>query len=178
MLVDGQVKGSATTAADGIYTITTDPLSDGPHVITAINGASPASAGLNVTIDITPPSLQSASFNFDVPAQNLQFNFSEDITASIQVGDLALFNDTTMTPIATGAMSVQLDGANQRATWSFPGYANGYLPDGNYTATIAADNEPRSASQHASIEDDLRTERIGIAREQSLGGAINSDASS
>src|SRR5207249_8155750 len=51
ILVDGQAKGSATTGADGIYMITTDPLSDGPHVITAINGASPASAALNVTID-------------------------------------------------------------------------------------------------------------------------------
>src|SRR5947208_279355 len=73
-----------------------------------------------------------------IPAPHVQFNFSEDITASVQVGDLALFNNTTMTSVAPASMSVQLDGANQRATWSFPGYTNGYLPDGNYTATIAA----------------------------------------
>jgi hypothetical protein len=140
ILVDGQAKGAGTTGADGIYTITTASLSDGARVITAINGASPTSTALNVTIDTMPPSLQSANFNFDVPAQNLQFDFSEDITASVQVSDLALFNNTTMSPIAPGTMSVQLDGGNQRATWSFPGYTNGYLPDGNYAATIAAAN--------------------------------------
>ena len=28
----------------------------------------------------------------------------------------------------------------KRATWSFPGYSHGYLPDGNYTGTIPAAN--------------------------------------
>jgi hypothetical protein len=145
LLVDGKVVGNTTAGADaGGWGITlSSPLSDGVHAVTVtattINGASVPSAPLNVTIDTAPPALQSVAFNFDTPpVQTLPFTFSEDVTASIDVGDLTLTNSTQNFTVTTDKLAVSLDGANRRAIWSFPGYFNGFLPDGNYTATIAA----------------------------------------
>jgi hypothetical protein len=144
ILVDGQSSGVGAANGSGVYTITAFPLGDGPHTVTAIattlDGASNTSGALNATIDTIRPTLLSAPFLYDVPAQTVRFNFSENVTPTVQVGDLALVNNTTSTTVPTANMAVQLDAGNARANWSFPGYSHGVLPDGNYTATIAAAN--------------------------------------
>ena len=60
ILSDGVSVGSAATSATGTYSVTTGVLADGNHVITAqskdaAGTLSPASAGLNVTIDTVAP---------------------------------------------------------------------------------------------------------------------------
>jgi hypothetical protein len=147
IFVDGIANGAGVATAGGVYTITTSAIADGTHLIAVASTVSGVtsldSVGLSVTIDTVRPTLPSASFNFDLPGQplNLVLNFSEDILASVQTGDLSLnYVDPNGVPgsVPAASMSLVPDSANHRATWSFPGYLNGVLADGNYTAAIAA----------------------------------------
>jgi hypothetical protein len=94
------------------------------------------STGTHWTLDTSAPSVTSVSF-VAAGAQNLRYGFSEDVSASLTTPDLTLFNLTTGTTINPGAMTIAYDGTTNTATFSFPGLANGVLPDGSYRATLS-----------------------------------------
>jgi beta-galactosidase len=88
---------------------------------------------------VTPPSVISSHFQYAGPEQ-LQVQFSENVGASITASDLTLVNQTTGQTIATSSISVSYDSFSNTATFTFPSFAGGMLPVGNYQATIAASN--------------------------------------
>ncbi len=99
----------------------------------------PAAAAVVLTPpDTTAPQInQSALIIADGP-HRLQVTFSENVSASLQNGDLKLRNTTTNTLIASALTSTTYDALNNTATWTFPGIAGGILPNGNYRVTFTA----------------------------------------
>jgi len=60
------------------------------------------------------------------------------VGASISSDDLELKNETTGQTIAPSLTHVDYSPGNHVAVWTFPGFAHGMLPDGNYTARLKA----------------------------------------
>jgi GH25 family lysozyme M1 (1,4-beta-N-acetylmuramidase) len=97
-------------------------------------------ASLQVNYAIPRTAVTSSSYNFNLPSgqgQTLTFNFNLNVGASLTRTDLTLTNTTTGQPIPSANIAVSYDNATNVATFSFPGYLNGILPDGNYTATLS-----------------------------------------
>lgn len=88
--------------------------------------------------DATPPTVLGSSFDPAGARQELKFTFSENVGASLSAADLVLRNLTTNQVVPAGAINVSYDAGTNTATFTFAGFANGALPDGNYRATIAA----------------------------------------
>ena len=65
-------------------------------------------------------------------------DFSEDVSASISVGDLVVRNVLTDESIAVADMAVAYDATHDKATWTFPGLPGGSLPDGNWEVSLLA----------------------------------------
>jgi subtilisin family serine protease len=82
--------------------------------------------------DRVPPKVLGSQFAF-ATAQGLVVQFNEDVSGSLAVGDLALLNLTTNTPVATAGFTLTYDSATHTATFN----VNGILPDGNYLATFS-----------------------------------------
>ena len=79
--------------------------------------------------DLEPPQVVASAFTFETQ-QAIAFTFDEDVSASLDPGDLLVTNTTTgqsFTPFAAS-------GGNPTATFAFAGL----LSDGNYTATLPA----------------------------------------
>ncbi len=85
--------------------------------------------------DTTPPTLTGSSWVYQ-SQQAIVFQFSENVSASLDTNDLALVNQTTATTVPAANIALSYDAATNTATFTFPGYANGVLPDGNYRATL------------------------------------------
>jgi hypothetical protein len=94
-------------------------------------------SNFNVIADSTPPNVISSSFTFNSPPMSLDFQFSEDVQASVSAGDLLLQNLTTGATISTGNLVFEYVAGNT-LTFRFPGYSLGDLPDGNYLAMLPA----------------------------------------
>jgi subtilisin-like proprotein convertase family protein len=91
------------------------------------------------------PAVSSSTFAFDGPGSTLpnaphrlSFTFSVAVGNSIDPSDLQLLNTTTNQTVPTGNIAVSYNAGTNTATYTFPGYTNGILPDGNYTATLLA----------------------------------------
>jgi hypothetical protein len=65
-------------------------------------------------------------------------SFNENLQATLAAADLALLNQTTggTVPAANIALNYVVSPSN--ATFTFPGYASGVLPNGNYQASLPA----------------------------------------
>jgi len=91
--------------------------------------------------DVTLPVVTETAFNYTLPApaaaHSISLRFSENVGASLALSDLVVANSTSSTVISSGAMAL-VYGVDNRATITFPGLPGGVLPDGNYTATLAA----------------------------------------
>lgn len=89
----------------------------------------------------------------DVVANDFQFNpgvrrgvspmaftaaFSEDVSAFLSSSFLELFNHTTNQPVPAADIAVAWDAPTLTATFTFPNYLGGLLPDGVYQARIRA----------------------------------------
>jgi hypothetical protein len=83
-------------------------------------------------------SVTQSNFLFETAPQRLTFRFSANVQPSLSVSDLVLRNLTTNTTVAPSLMSLTYDAATNTATFAFPGYTGGQLPDGRHRATIAA----------------------------------------
>ena len=85
--------------------------------------------------DTEPPQVTGAAF--DVAADAVAIQFSEDVSESIGPDDLVVKNLTTGEVISSGAIHATWDAKARTARWTFPGYPSG-LPDGNYHAALSA----------------------------------------
>jgi subtilisin-like proprotein convertase family protein len=83
---------------------------------------------------------QFAFDGFTLPAapHRLSYTFSQAVGNSIDPSDLQLVNTTTSTPVPTGNVAVSYNSGTNTATFTFPGYTNGVLPNGQYSATLLA----------------------------------------
>jgi GH25 family lysozyme M1 (1,4-beta-N-acetylmuramidase) len=99
-------------------------------------------ASLQANYAIPRTGALSSAFNFNLPpgtGQTLTVQFNLNVGASLTKSDLTLLNTTTGQTIPSA--NIQLSGYNPAtnlATFTFPGYTNGVLPSGNYTATFSA----------------------------------------
>jgi hypothetical protein len=77
---------------------------------------------------------------FTLPAapHRMSYTFSQNVGASIDPSDLMLVNTTTSTTVPTANIAVSYNAGTNTATFTFPGYPNGVLPNGQYTATLLA----------------------------------------
>jgi parallel beta-helix repeat protein len=88
--------------------------------------------------DDLAPTVQTSNFLFLTAPQSLQYVFSENIGATLAVADLLLENLTTVQTVANANIAQSFDTATNTATFTFPGFPLGALPDGNYRATLIA----------------------------------------
>jgi hypothetical protein len=132
-------------ATGGTYSITTSALADGAHAITATatdraGNTSSVSNALTVTIDTVKPAIVDApNFIVDAPRMAVLVPFTEDVSTSVGSDDLLLTNLTTGAVVPVSSISVVYQSPHT-ATFTFAGFANGVLPDGNYSASIPAAN--------------------------------------
>jgi hypothetical protein len=84
------------------------------------------------------PSVTSASF--DAQSRHaLVFTFSGDVNASLDVSDLVVQNLTDRTTLQQDEVALSYNADTNTATFTFPFFANGQLPPGNYFATLHHD---------------------------------------
>ena len=88
--------------------------------------------------DAGPPIVASAQFFYLTAPQSLRFTFSENVGPSLGVSDLLLKNLTTGATVPGAALALNYNTGGDVATFTFPGYPQGTLPDGNYRATLTA----------------------------------------
>jgi hypothetical protein len=100
-----------------------------------------------VGVDDVAPAVVIADINVDgvdapgrngAKRQSIDVQFSEDVSLTIEQGWLELTNLTTGEVVPAGYIAVTYDSATNTAHFTFPGYANGVLPDGNYAGRIHA----------------------------------------
>jgi hypothetical protein len=170
---DGVNIGSAT--APGTTTTITPPgaILDGAYTFTArqtevSKSQSSATNGISVTIDTVAPAFASAgAFGFETAPQQIVYQFSEDVQASLASGDVSLMNNTTpAAPLPT--RSFVYTAASNTAALQF----SSTLPDGEYTAQLAAANVTDIAGNALAAPDTLnffflaadgtRDEKVGI----------------
>jgi hypothetical protein len=93
-----------------------------------------------VQSDNISPSVTAMSFNYNVPAgqkPSLTFRFSEDVSRQLSVAYLDLKNVNTNEAIPPQNLLLSsYDPATNTATFTFPGYQDGVLPDGSYATRI------------------------------------------
>jgi subtilisin-like proprotein convertase family protein len=82
--------------------------------------------------------VSTAGFPSQSGSMRLVFTFDRDVGASITPDDLELKNETSWQIIPVSLTHVDYSSNSHTAIWSFPGYAHGILPDGNYTARLKA----------------------------------------
>lgn len=92
---------------------------------------------LPVNVDDVAPSVLTADFVIDGPVMSVAHTFSEALTFNFGLGFLYILNLDTNEPIPFANMAVDYDPGTFTVTHTFPGYANGVLPDGNYRMTLA-----------------------------------------
>jgi hypothetical protein len=81
----------------------------------------------------------SAGFHLDPGSpMSVQLVFSGNVSASLSTADLTVTNQTDSTVIPTASLALSYNPGNNTATLTFPGFANGVLPDGNYQVVVNA----------------------------------------
>ena len=132
--------GTATADANGLWTVTSAPLNDGAHSLTAkasdVNGTSSASTTLTVTIDRREPSLVSAVLNGTL----LTLTYSEALDGSaaaasafaVSVGGAA----RTVGSVVTSGTTVTL--ALDAGATTYQTVTVGYTPPGSGAVTADA----------------------------------------
>lgn len=103
-----------------------------------------AAGQLGLTLaNITPnPRVFDQLFYLDDGGEQLFYvQFTRDVSLSLDASDLILTNRTTGFTLPQSYIDVVWEPSLNTATFSFPGYyPEGYLPDGNYRATILAES--------------------------------------
>src|SRR5438093_11169408 len=83
------------------------------------------------------PVVTSTVFNYQT-GRSFAVTFSANVGASISSADLVLYSLTERTTVPTAKIAVSYNSTTNVATFTFPGFAGGILPDANYQATIYA----------------------------------------
>jgi hypothetical protein len=100
----------------------------------------------SIQTDAVAPAVLQAGININgVPGfadsgtkQSVDVQFSENVSGLISPASLALTNLTTNQVIPTANIAVEYELATNTAHFTFPGYPNGILPDGDYSGKILA----------------------------------------
>ncbi|MEX2188999.1 MAG: lamin tail domain-containing protein [Pirellulales bacterium] len=85
--------------------------------------------------DSIAPLVTSSSVDLSVAPQRLQFVFSEEVL--IAATNLTLTNSTTSETVPSGSIAMSYNTSTNTATFTFPGFAGGVLPSGDYTASLS-----------------------------------------
>ncbi len=123
-----------TNLADGTYTVYVVGKNDAGVYQTDAQ----ATASRTWVVDTIAPTVSSSVFNYQLAAQSLVVKFSEDVGSGLAKSALTLTDLGTNTSVDLSKIDFAYDAASHVATFTFPGFANGRLPDGNYRATIDA----------------------------------------
>jgi glucose/arabinose dehydrogenase len=125
--------GQVTTFATGIAgPVDIDVAADGSlYYLERGNGG-------RVRRIVAAPNVQAAAFNYQSAPHQLLYVFNTDVSSSLSPADLLVENLTTGQSVPTSSIAMTYDDSTNVATFAFPGYARGLLPDGNYRATIRA----------------------------------------
>jgi GH25 family lysozyme M1 (1,4-beta-N-acetylmuramidase) len=92
---------------------------------------SPFNFPISGIVDGTAPTCDASSFDHQSASRPVRFAFSENVSASLSLGDLTVTNLATNTPVP--ASSFSYDSGTNTATFLLPA-----LEDGNYQAVLAA----------------------------------------
>jgi hypothetical protein len=132
------LSGTPTSAAPWVESIVRVSMSDGR--LTLSNDPAGSNQKIDYidvnTADVTPPTVQSAAFHYNVAPHALSFVFSEDVGASLGAGDVTLQNLTTGQTIPGAELALSYNSATNTATLTKTGPP--VLPDGAYRATVHA----------------------------------------
>ncbi len=94
------------------------------------------------SIDAIAPQVVAAGFDegdvLQEDVHTLTFQFSEDVSNTLEVNSLVLINTTTNMVIPNSVMELVYDLGTNTASFTFPGYFAGRLPAGEYSASLAA----------------------------------------
>jgi beta-galactosidase len=121
-------------------------------------------------IDNTPPSVVGSSVQHTAPEQ-LQVQFSKDVSTSLAASDLVLVNQTTGETVDPANVAVSYNSATNTATFIFPGYPGGFLPVGNYQATISAASVTDAAGNPLTA--DFNTPILQIVGDWDVSGQLD-----
>ena len=105
----------------------------------------PAFSATHVLQNPPPPTIVSAAFLYEGAPHQVQFVFSQDVRGSLGTPDLTLLNLTSGAIYPIASQSLTYNPATKTARFSFPGFTNGVLTDGNYRATLNAAGITNSA---------------------------------
>jgi hypothetical protein len=126
-----------------------DALPDGSHTATirvsssvsvAVANRSAFSLALSFTVDTVAPTVVGTNYNWNIAPQQFSAEFSETVPGSVQNSDLILEHQTTDTTVPSASIAVAYDDQNDTAVFTFHGFLNGILPDGEYKATLGTDS--------------------------------------
>jgi uncharacterized delta-60 repeat protein len=129
--------GDDLTVDLGGLSSTYEPLGSGKGRYSFFGARKPVEFSL-IDHDFTAYPPRIVSFAFDRPLhQEVRWQFSEDVSSSLQVDDLVLRNVTTGQTVPASDLRLIVEGAGLYTTarWS----PVGLLPDGYYEATLPAD---------------------------------------
>jgi hypothetical protein len=152
------VKAIADAGTGGIVSITdAGPIAEGVHVYIAQqlpNGGtpSPLSPPLSVRIDRSAPLDVMHGFRLRSAPMSMTFQWNEDLGPTISASDLLLENLSTGLAVPTASLALSYDALSHIATYRFPGFAHGILPDGDYRATIRGADVADAAGNAMSAE--------------------------
>ncbi|MEZ0267134.1 MAG: S8 family serine peptidase [Phycisphaerae bacterium] len=107
-----------------------------------VTSAGQAITNLNFANQPPPSAKGTAAFAFQTAPQRVTITFDKDVAGQMSADDFTLFNDTSQQAVAT---TFAYTAATRTATFT---YAAGVLPDGNYTATLAASGFGQGGGLH------------------------------
>jgi hypothetical protein len=173
LFANGTAVGSATASGTTTTITPSGIFADQKYDMTATQtepGKLPSSPTgiLTITIDTVAPTIATPSaFAFESLPQQIAYSFSENVGPSLVSGDVSLANNTH-SGATLPTRSLAYDSNTNQATLQF----NSVLPDGEYTATLAAANVTDVAGNALSATDTLnffflagdgsRNETVGI----------------
>jgi V8-like Glu-specific endopeptidase len=123
--------------------------------------------------DNIAPTVTSDQFQFETAPQELRFAFSEDVSASLSPSDLILQDLTHGTTVPPSSIHVSYDFGNNTAIFTFPGFANGVLPQARYSAKLVA-GSIQDAWGNPLAADYIKTFRF-LAGDANGDGRVNFD---
>lgn len=125
---------SLTNLADGAYTI----YAVGKNDAGVYQTEAEVTASKTWVVDTKPPQILSSTFNYPLSAQSLVVHFNEDVGQGLAKSAITIEDVGSDTALDGDKIGFEYDVASATATFTFPGLAEGRLPDGNYRATLDA----------------------------------------
>lgn len=126
---------------------------------------------LRNTYVIPRTAVVTSAFSYLIAPQTLEFAFNLNVSSSLSSADLVLTNTSTGQVIPPANMAISYSSTENVATFTFPGYAAGALPDGHYTATLSASGVRDFAG--TSLESNYTTSFFFLRGDANHDGLVN-----